>query len=266
MNRMGRLGRGRPTPRSDDRHTALLRAEQHSAGLETLVAELEARNAALEAFAAMAAHQLAEPLIIVESAAILISEDLDPDVDPLLRDRLHAIGTVAARGRRQVDALLLDARTADSPPELSSVDVSEVVHEVLELLASRIEQRRATIDIGPLPVLHAVDGLLTVIFENLISNALKYGPRQDGRIWVDAEPAAEGEWCFAITSEGPPIPPDDAERLFEPFRRGAQERRSNGHGLGLAICQRVVHRLGGSIGVVPSPTGNCFYFVLPQPD
>lgn len=266
MNRIGRLARGRPTPRSDDRHAALLRVEQHNAALEALVSELEARNAALEAFAAMAAHQLSEPLIIVESAAILVGEDLDTDVDPLLRERLHAIGTVAARGRRQVDALLLDARTADAPPEPSSVEVSEVVDGVLEQLASRIEQRRATIDIGSLPAVRAVDGLLAVIFENLISNALKYGPREDGRISVDAEPASQGDWCFAITSEGPPIPPEEAERLFEPYRRGARERRNNGHGLGLAICQRLVHRLGGSIGVVPSPTGNCFYFVLPQSD
>ena len=265
MNRIGRLTRARAAARSDDSHSATMRLEQHNAALNRLVSELEVRNAALEGFAAMAAHQLSEPLVIVESSAILITEDLDPDFDPLLRHRLEAIGTVAARGRRQVDALLLDARSADSPPELSSVQVSHVIDGVLEHLATRIEQRRATIDIGPLPVVRTAEGLLTVIFENLLSNALKYGPRVEGRISVGAEPAADGEWCFSINSEGPPIPPEEAERLFEPFRRGANERRSSGHGLGLAICQRVVSRLGGTIGVMPSPSGNCFYFVLPQP-
>jgi signal transduction histidine kinase len=266
MNRLGRLTRARPAARADEVHSGSRRLEQHAAGLEAVVAELEARNAALEAFAAMAAHQLSEPLIIVESSAILIGEDLDPDFDPLLRQRLEAIGTVAARGRRQVDALLLDARTADSPPELESVDAMEVVDGVLEGLATRIEQRRAVIEVGELPTVRTAAGLLTVLFENLISNALKYGPRQDGRISVTAECSGTEEWCFSISSEGPPISPEEAERLFEPFCRGVKERRSNGHGLGLAICERMVRRLGGEIGVVPSLAGNTFYFVLPEPD
>lgn len=265
MGKLAKLTRGRNTPGASDRYPAFRRSEQRIAALEELVSGLEHRNAALEGFAAMAAHQLSEPLVIMESSAILLGEDLDDDVNPLLRRRLDAIGTVAARCRRQMDALLLDARTADSPPELACVDVAEVVEGVLELLATRIEQRRATIEVGALPVICAGHGLLTVVFENLLSNALKYGPRADGRVGVHAEQSAEGRWTFRITSEGPPISPQEAVRLFEPFRRGENERRASGHGLGLAICKRVVHRLGGSIGVSPGAEGNTFHFTLPAP-
>ena len=77
---------------------------------------------AVERFAGTAAHQLAEPLVIAESSAILVAEELGADLDPLLRERLDAIGRGAARARRLMDALLADARTAGRPLELGPVE------------------------------------------------------------------------------------------------------------------------------------------------
>jgi signal transduction histidine kinase len=226
--------------------------------------ELEERYAAVERFAATAAHQLAEPLVIAESSAILIVEELGDDLDPMLRNRLDAIARGAARARRLMDTLLADARTADGGlPRLRSVDVTAVVKEVLASLERQVEERSASILVGPLPHLRGDPGLLSVVLENLVSNALKYGPRSDGRVVIASEPSPIG-WRVAVVSEGMPIPKEEAERIFQPFHRVPGERRIPGVGLGLTICARLVERLGGTVGVEPgAESGNTFWIELP---
>jgi signal transduction histidine kinase len=70
-------------------------------------------------------------------------------------------------------------------------------------------------------------------------------------------------WRVTVDSDGPPIPLEDSEAIFAPYRRGKHERRMRGAGLGLAICRRIVERHGGAIGVRPRATGNAFWFTLP---
>ena len=94
-------------------------------------------------------------------------------------------------------------------------------------------------------------------------NALKYSPRHGAAISVQASLEAPA-WHFSVQSEGPTIPPEDRQRIFEPYQRGRGERRARGAGLGLAICRRIVERHGGRIGVAPVASGgNRFFFTLP---
>jgi signal transduction histidine kinase len=253
--------RSGPSPRSSA--DALL-AEQTVAELAARLHELEERYAAVEHFAATAAHHLAEPLVVAESSAILVAEELGADLDPMLRGRLEAIGRSAARARRLMDALLTDARTAEGgTSNLRSVDATRVVEEVLASLEPQVEQRRASVLVAPLPHLRGEPELLSVVLENLVSNALKYGPRSDGRIVIAAEPSPTG-WRIAVVSEGMPIPKEEAARIFQPFHRAPDERRIPGVGLGLAICARLVGRLGGTVGVEPgAESGNTFWIELP---
>ena len=240
--------------------------ERRNAQLAARVSELEERYEAVERFAGTAAHQLAEPLIIAESSAILVAEELGADLDPLLRGRLDAIGRGAARARRLMDALLADARSDGRPLELRTVDLNDVVEETLESLEYQVEARRASILIGPLPEVHGEPGLLAVVLENLVSNALKYGPRIDGRVVIASEPCSNG-WRISVVSEGMPIPKEEAERIFQPFHRVPGERRVPGVGLGLTICARLMERLSGSIGVEPgADSGNTFWIKLPRAD
>ena len=74
-----------------------------------------------------------------------------------------------------------------------------------------------------------------------------------------------GGWRIVVSSEGPTVPLEDRERIFDPFCRGLKERRIEGTGLGLAICRSIVERHGGSIGVQPMrPRGNRFFFTIPD--
>ncbi|MDX6560909.1 MAG: hypothetical protein QOD65_723 [Gaiellales bacterium] len=231
--------------------------------LEERIARLEQRNLALERFAAMAAHQLAEPLVIAESSAILVAEELGDGLDAMLRARLDAIGRGAARARRLMDALLEDARSADRPPPVGPVDLGDIVANTLVSFVEQIEDRHAHVDVGALPRVRGEYRLLTVILDNLVANALKHGPRVEGVITIGAEPVGDA-WRVSVASEGPPIPEADIPRIFAPFNRLPGERRISGTGLGLAICRRLVERLGGSFGLTPgAEQGNTFWFTLP---
>jgi signal transduction histidine kinase len=229
--------------------------------LEALVGDLSDHSRSMEGFAATAAHELSEPLIVAESGTIMVAEDLGDALDPELRTRLDAIGRGAARARQVIDALLIDARSANGL-ELRPIDVAQVVERVLEDLAPRLQQRAAVCDVGKLPTVRAEARLLAVVYRNLLSNAVKYGPRDGGVVQLRSERCKEG-WKLIVASEGAPLPADQTERIFEPWRRIPGERRAPGSGLGLAICARLVDRMGGSIGVEPEADGNSFYFVLP---
>jgi signal transduction histidine kinase len=254
------LGHDLPAPTRPNRNGA----EQRNAELVLRLQELEGRYAAVEQFAATAAHQLAVPLVIAESSALLVAEELGDGLDPMLRGRLDAIGSAAARARRLMDSLLADARTTDRR-RLSrrTVDVATIVEQVLTSLELQVEERSASIVVESLPQLHADPGLLSVVLENLISNALKYGPRSGGRIVITSEPCPTGQ-RVSVASEGMPIPREDAGQIFKPFHRAPGERRVPGVGLGLTICARLVERLGGTIGVEPGvASGNTFWIELP---
>jgi signal transduction histidine kinase len=228
--------------------------------LETIVDGLAEHTRSIEGFAATAAHQLSEPLIVAESGTIMVAEELGDALDPDLRARLDAIGRGAARARQTIDALLMDARSG-SHLELEIVSTQRVVADVLEEMSLAIHERGVVADVGTLPAVRAEHRLLAVVYQNMISNALKYGPRDGGRIRFDAERVDEG-WRLIVESAGTPLAPDQTRHIFEPWRRVPGERRAPGSGLGLAICARLITRLGGSIGVEPTPDGNAFSFVL----
>jgi PAS domain S-box-containing protein len=259
------IGRERSDEREEHVREAQSNAgvERHNRELLARIEELEERNGAIERFAGTAAHQLAEPLVIAESSAILVAEELGEDLDPLLRDRLDAIGRGAARARRLMDALLADARSAALPISPVAVDVAEVARDTLAALGPRIAEQRTVVNVGELPRVRGDRMLLAVVLDNLVDNALKHGPRAGSTITIGAEPAPGG-WRLSVTSGGPPIAEEDARRIFEPYLRLPGERRISGNGLGLAICARLVERMGGALAVTPGAEhGNTFHFALP---
>jgi signal transduction histidine kinase len=235
--------------------------------LERLVArveELEGEKAALESFAAVAAHELIEPLILTEVYVDTVSERLDATAHADSQRELDILRRTATRMRLLLEALLHDARTAGRPLTRGPVAVAEVVAETVRLLAPELQSRGLRVEIGPLPEVHGERVLLSGLFGNLLVNALKYSPRAGGVVRIGATRTDPEVWRFFVESDGPAIPRQDRERIFEPFSRGRGERRARGSGLGLAICRNIVERHGGTIWVAPANgSGNRFYFTLP---
>jgi signal transduction histidine kinase len=232
--------------------------------LRARIAELEREKAELEAFVAMAAHELLEPLVMAEAYSAIVSDRLEPGEHAgSLRD-LDALGRGAARTRRLVEALLHHARTSEGGFHARPVDLRLVLDSCVALLGPEIDARGAEIVADDLPEVLGEEALLSGLFMNLLVNALKYSPRQAGVIQVRVHRETRA-WRIAVDSEGPTIPLEERAQIFEPFRVGRGERRTRGAGLGLAICRRIVHRHGGEIGVAPiNGSGNRFYFTLPD--
>jgi signal transduction histidine kinase len=224
------------------------------------VAELERDYARLERFAAVAAHEMSEPLVKTEAYATLLLERLGSRADPESRSELEALSRGAARMRLVIDTLLNEARS-ETALVREVVDLSRVVDDCFDLLVHEIRCRLARTVVRPLPSVKGDPTLLGTVMKNLLSNALKYGPRRGGTIRIDASRTGNA-WRISVVSEGRPIPREDRERIFAPFERGRDERRSQGVGLGLAISRRIVERHGGVMGVEPCPGGNRFYFTV----
>jgi signal transduction histidine kinase len=107
---------------------------------------------------------------------------------------------------------------------------------------------------------------LRLILQNLVSNAVKFGDAQAPVITIDAERRGE-QWCVSVRDNGAGIAPEHEERIFGAFERAPSGAQRVGYGLGLAICQRLVARHGGRIGVEALPeSGTRFWFTLPAAD
>jgi signal transduction histidine kinase len=237
--------------------------ELEAEALTARVEELEREKAALEAFAAVAAHELVEPLVMTEAYVAIVTDRLDGASHADSRRDLATISRAASRMRLLLEAILHDARSIERRLDSRPVDLGTVVAECTALLGPEIEQRAAQLNVGPLPVVCGDEALLSGLIANLLINALKFSPRHEASITLGA--SREGPvWKVWVESDGPTVPPEDRTRIFEPYQRVQGERRIRGAGLGLTICRRIVERHGGHIGVVPAAGGgNRFYFTLP---
>ena len=137
-----------------------------------------------------------------------------------------------------------------------------LLRDGIELLEREIRARDARILAGDLPVVEGDAVMLAAVVNNLLINALRYGPRKDGAVRIDAR-RERAYWQISVTSQGPTLTMQDRARIFEPYRRGTHERRVAGAGLGLAISRSFVERHHGVIGVAPAAGGNRFYFTIP---
>ncbi len=210
---------------------------------------------------AMVAHDLESSLLAVSRNADLLRK-AGPHLSLEQEDRLAGIERTADRMKRLLASMKnLSRATAEIEP----VPLGEVIDEVRETLEPlAIERHAEIVTSGPLPTVHADRSQLVQLLQNLVSNAIKFGPRRSGVVTVAAERTADA-WLITVSDQGRGIAPADRERIFEPFRRLRGSRWEPGTGLGLAICKRVAENHGGSL-VVHSPEGGGSSFVFTLPD
>ena len=223
-------------------------------------------NRELEEFAYVASHDLQEPLRIVNIYTQLILKDLNAD-----KDKLAQFASFVQQGVRRMDALIHDLLTfsravhADELP-VGTADLGASLAEALSVLKNRIEESGAAIQAGSLPTVRGDASQLAHVFQNLLSNSLKYGKKGiPSDIRISAERAGD-HWTVAIRDNGIGFEPQYADRIFGLFKRLHKDEYP-GTGLGLAICKRVVERYGGRIWADGRlGEGATFYFTLPAAD
>jgi PAS domain S-box-containing protein len=225
--------------------------------------ELQRSNAALEEFARVVSHDLTEPLwtaSLYAQALDAYGVHLGAGGHDLVVQMTRAIELMQER----IHDLLFHAQVRGDAIQLERVDTHEAAREALDALSASIGASSAAFEIGPLPSVVADRVHIRQLFQNLFSNAIKYG--RDGvppRIAVSAVPE-NGAWHFAISDNGMGVNDADRERIFEVFQRAHGSERP-GTGIGLAVCRKIVELHGGRIWAAPHDgPGITLHFTLPS--
>jgi PAS domain S-box-containing protein len=222
-------------------------------------------NADLQRFAALAAHDLAEPLRTIGGFADLVNRRYADQLPAEAGSFLEQIVAGVSRMDALIESLLGYARAGELPPGERFVPLEPVARAVLEDLRAATEaaNARVTIEIPPEAEVRAGEYGVALVLQNLVSNALKFSDGPEPKVTISAR-AREAVWRICVRDYGRGIDPEHAETIFEPFRRGA-DSETPGSGLGLTTCRRIVERHGGTIGVDSRPgEGSEFWFTLPK--
>ena len=250
--------------------TERLRAER---AVERHASQLERSNRDLEEFAHAASHDLQEPLRKVRTFADRLVGSLDRDaLDERQRLFLDRMQDAAARMQTRIDDLLVLARVSRRDPARGTVELGAVVGGVLRDLESTTAAAGATIEVGALPSIEADAAHLELLFQNLISNSLKYrNPAIPPAIRIAASPAEvppgdDRRWTrITVADNGIGFEQQYAERIFRPFERLHGRGEYEGSGVGLSVCRRVVELHGGTITAAGRPgEGATFEILLPD--
>jgi signal transduction histidine kinase len=221
-------------------------------------------NAELERFASVAAHDLKSPLNSITQFIELLKESLGGKIGPDEAELLRFITNSGVRLRSLIDDLLAYARSGKNLGEIKSVDLQTLVEEVISALHGSLSKTGALMDVGPLPLVSVDRVGISQVFQNLISNAVKYRREQPLRIKVRAFDQGDS-WRFEISDNGLGIRDEDQSSAFELFKRFEVSSDREGTGLGLPICKRVIEAHGGSIWLESKKgAGTTIRFTLPK--
>lgn len=224
--------------------------------------KLEEANQQLEMFAHMVAHDLQNPLTVIVGYAALLTDVKHPlEADEMLQASQN-IERMALKMQEIIESLLVLA-TDNSDVQVEPLDMGSIVTSALEEMSSLIKQNNAEISLpDEWPTVIGYAPWIDAVWRNYISNAIKYGGAPP-RIELGYTTPSEHKCQFWVIDNGAGISEENMQLIFRPFVR-LSGRTAKGHGLGLAIVQRVVQNLGGEVGVERHPEGgSLFSFTLP---
>jgi signal transduction histidine kinase len=262
--------RGRIVAELDVSRSDQARLAMQAQALNTQAVELRRSNAELEQFAYVASHDLQEPLRKVTSFCQLLEKRYGSALD---ERGIEYIG-FAVDGAKRMQVLINDLLTFSRVGRLTvthaTVALDTTLDTALGNLAAAIEESGAQIKRrdGPLPQVTGDATLMTMLWQNLIGNAVKFR-REDHapRVIIDCERGTgdhDGYWVFGVTDNGIGIAPEFAEKVFVIFQRLHGRDAYAGTGIGLALCKKIVELHGGIIGIDTSnSSGTRFWFTLP---
>lgn len=231
--------------------------------LEAQARELARSNADLEQFAYVAAHDLKEPLRTVGSYSQLLVRRFRDAVGPDAEEFAGYISRGVHRMNSLLDDLLDYSRIGANQAKFAPVNLERVLGQAVEHLRSTIEENQAQIHWHELPTVAADFSQLVRVFQNLISNAIKFRREVPPTIYVSAT-RETAQWVFNVQDNGMGIERDYFDYIFVAFKRLHSQDSHPGSGVGLAICKKIIEGHGGKIWVESMPgEGTTFHFTLP---
>jgi light-regulated signal transduction histidine kinase (bacteriophytochrome) len=177
---------------------------------------------------------------------------------------MHFITSAAKRMRLLIDALLSYGQVGKRPVVFAKVDCSNEVQKILDLLRAEIDQVGANIIIAPLPAITADGVLLGQVFQNLISNSIKYHGDKIPEIHIKSTENST-HWTFSVQDNGVGFSKRDEQRVFKIFQRLQNNEDAIGSGIGLALCKKIIELHGGQIWAESEiGKGAVFHFSIPK--
>jgi signal transduction histidine kinase len=233
--------------------------------LQAHTTELQRSNTELEQFAYVASHDLQEPLRKVASFSQLLQRRYAGKLDARADQYIEFAVDGAKRMQALINDLLAYSRVGRSDREPALVSSDAALTQARANLAEQIEETGATIETGHLPLVLAELPLLIAVFQNLLSNALKFSGGKPPRVVVTVR-RDEPFWLFSFSDNGIGIEPEYAERIFVIFQRLNERTAYAGTGIGLSMTRKIIENFGGRIWLDTAFTGGTrFFFTLPMP-
>lgn len=230
----------------------------NSSQLEQANKELEIANIDLEKFTYAASHDLKEPIRTLKNFATLLKEKEKNNLDQESTMYIDFISKSAKRMGILIDDILNYARTGISGLKAEHIDINELVSTKIIDLKQIIETKSAIININlPTEKINCYPHLIGLVFYNLINNGIKFNESPTPIINCDYT-EEDDYWIFSVEDNGIGIHPENAKKIFEPFKRfvgGSYE----GSGMGLSICKRVTNLHEGNIWVAESASGSTIF-------
>jgi light-regulated signal transduction histidine kinase (bacteriophytochrome) len=231
--------------------------------LEALAKELKRSNDALEAFASMASHDLKEPLCTITSFLKLIELRSSASLPAESREHLKFALSASDRLRNLIQDLLDFSRIGMKEVNQVDFDMREAVDRAMNNLGDTVSENFPRLFVDELPRIHADLERTIQLFQNLISNAIKYRSHPAPLIRIKAKHFPD-EWLIEVADDGIGIEKQFHGRIFEMFRR-LHGQEIPGSGVGLGICRKIVEQRGGKIWVESElGKGSRFYFTIPH--
>lgn len=223
--------------------------------------ELSASNAELEQFAYVASHDLQEPLRMVTSFLTQLELKYNDIIDDKGKKYIHFAVDGAKRMRQIILDLLEFSRVGRFSSTIEEVSIAKVIEDTLFLYRKKIEEKQAVIRYKKMPILQSYIGPIRQLFQNLISNAIKYKHfNRPPEITISCQ-ETDVDYVFAIKDNGIGINSEYFEKIFIIFQRLHHKDEYSGTGMGLAISKKIVENLGGKIWVESTEgEGSTFYF------
>jgi light-regulated signal transduction histidine kinase (bacteriophytochrome) len=226
--------------------------------------ELQRSNQELEQFAYVVSHDLQQPLQSVTGFVKLLQLKYEATLDETAQDYLNRIHDTGSRMQRLIQNLLIYAQVSRQQQEFQNTDCNNVLKQVLENLQGVIEEHHVTLTHDSLPVVWGRETQLLQLFQNLISNGIKFvHPNVNPVVHISAVQQKK-QWRIGIQDNGIGIKSDYLEQIFHIFQRVHATQHYPGTGIGLAVCKKIVEQHGGKIWVESQiDQGTTFYFTLP---
>jgi len=232
--------------------------------LNLYTGRLEESNQALQDFASIASHDLQEPLRKVATFSDRLKIHCGNSLDEQARDYIERMQKATRRMQGLLTSLLDYSRVSTRTEPFIQLDLNDLIRDVLSDLEVRIEQTRGKVEVETLPTVEADPNQIRQVFQNLVSNGLKY-IRQGESPLIRIYSECNNNHCrFFVEDKGIGFDEKYLDRIFKPFHRLHGRNEYEGTGIGLAICKKIVERHGGSITARSKPgEGSTFIVTLP---